>query len=146
MRRQALIAMFLFGCSKGATPAPAPEAKAPEITAEMPDTKDAKSFAASLIDTTVSEWSPTGNSDFEFLTMSFAGDGTWAATAKLVAGVEDIECNEVGSWKIAEVTDATQATVELTVTKTACANRENGAEQRILMSILNDGSYKIAYR
>ena len=146
MRRQALIAMFLFGCSKSATPEASPEAKAPVITAEMPDSKDARSFAETLIGTTVSDWSPTGNSDFEFLTMSFAGDGTWSATAKLVAGVEDIECNEVGAWKIAEVTDATQATLELSVTKTACANRENGAEQRILMSILNDGTYKIAYR
>jgi hypothetical protein len=152
--RPALIVLplALFAC--GGKKAPAPEQPAEAAPAEeplaatMPDTKEAKAFAGKLIETTVTDWQPISGSGAKFVyeELTFAPSGDWSAKGYVEASFEKIECAESGTWEIAEVGSASQATMVWTVGKTSCPMREAGASTRVLMDLPKAGSYEISFR
>jgi hypothetical protein len=144
-----VLALCALSCAKKEAPqAAAAEGKSEEaaITAEIPATAEARSFAKTLIGTQVSNWHPTGGSAFAYETLTFKPDGTWSAAASVSAGGEDIDCQESGTWKISEATSTDTATMEWGVVKTTCVSRDAGTSQRVVMTILEGGEYKIGFR
>ena len=141
--------MGLFACGKKEKPAePAAENTTQEITAEMPDTADAKSFAKLLIETEVKDFEPTSGSgaEFEYTSLTFSPNGRWVAEGVVRAQFEEIECREDGTWAIEETESSDTAIMLWKVAKTSCVMREAGAEQRVKMSVFKSGQYKIAFR
>lgn len=141
--RVLIVALAVAGCQK--TPPEAAPSKGVEITAEMPDTPEARAFAARLIETELTGLNPTGASEFQFEKMTFSPEGTYEADARLEVGGEAADCEEVGTWRIDEMADA-GAIMEWTVTKTTCANRSAGEQTRVELALMEDGRYKAAFR
>lgn len=134
-----------------ATAAPSSSTPAPSetaLTAEMPDTPEARAFAKLLIKTEVTGLEPTGGDDvvFEYTSLTFSADGRWKAEGYVEASFEKMECMEVGTWTIDEATRNDTATMNWTVSKTNCAMRENGTTQRVQMTIPKSGPPKIMFR
>lgn len=148
-------ALSLAACGKknsgteAAADAPAASGGEAAMTAEMPDTDDARTFAGKLVDTTVTDWAPVssgGGARFEYTSLTFLPTGRWAAEAFFEADFEKMECKEAGTWAIENADDARTATMVWTVEKTNCAGRDNGHEQRVQMIIPKAGEYKINFR
>jgi hypothetical protein len=118
------------------------------MTASVPDTTEARAFAEALVETEVREFAPIsgGGASFVYHSLSFVADGSWSATATVTAGDEGMDCQESGRWTLEQATAAETAILVWTVGKTTCASREVGAAQRVQMTILESGEYKIAFR
>lgn len=150
----ALAALLVAGCGKkGTTPDAAADAAkntvASEVTAKMPEGKDAAAYAKRLVATTVNNWEPMANSGgvkFQYDELTFAPTGTWNANATLEADFEEIPCSESGSWEIQEVENDTTATMLWTVTKTNCAMRNAGTEIRVQMLLPGTNKWTINFR
>jgi hypothetical protein len=141
----------LVGCGEKKAPEPAAAATEappaePEVTAEMPASGEAKSFAKALIKQGIQNLSvSTSGARFVYHSMTFTGDGKWTATGAVTAADETMECTENGSWKIEDATSADVATMVWTVDKTNCASRDAGTTQRVQVT-LKDGSADVAFR
>lgn len=147
------VATLLVACGKKQAPEPAGDqpaaAPAGELTAEMPDTPEAKAFAKRLVETTVTDWDPLGGAsgvELRYKTLTFQPDGSWTAEAALTADFESFECKEVGTWSIDEAESDSAATMNWEVRKTTCPTREAGDALRVKMGIQKGGEYKIAFR
>lgn len=146
------------GCGKkAAEPEAAAEAPAEEaapapaaMSAQMPDTKEAKAFAKTLVGTTVSNWSPLdgsgGGGELEYKEMTFDPSGSWAANAVLELGMDTVDCKESGTWAIDEAESKETATMSWKLDKTDCPSRETGVDLRVKMSITGGGQTKIMMR
>ncbi|MFK7928693.1 MAG: hypothetical protein AB8H79_10940 [Myxococcota bacterium] len=152
----ALAGLLVAGCGKK-TPAPAAaagaanakEAASSAITAKMPEGKDAATYAAKLVGTTVKSWSPMSGSSgvkFGYDEMTFSPSGRWSANATLEADFEEIPCKEGGTWEIQDVEDSNTATMMWIVDKTNCAMRETGTEVRVQMVLPGVNKYTINFR
>lgn len=146
-----VIAATVLACGKKAPPeAPADDDdEAQAITAEMPDTPEARKYARRLVDTTVSNWQAAGGATgavVNYTALTFAPDGTWSAEAMFEADFEEIECKETGTWTIAAADSAETATMEWHLGKTSCPAREAGETTRVEMTLFRNGEVKIAYR
>lgn len=148
--RGVALAALLAGCGGKKAPEPAADGGSAEaaVTAEMPDTAEAKAFAKSLVKTEVKGLGvvSSGGGRLDYNTLTFAPDGRWNATGVVKASDEQFECKETGTWSIEGAETAESATMEWTVEKTTCATREAGTKQRVQMTILKGGEYKIAFR
>jgi len=152
--RSALIVLplLLVACGGKKAPAPTPAAEtAPAeepLSATMPDSKEARTFARKLVDTTVTNWQPISGSGAKFVynELTFAPAGTWKATGFVEASFEKIDCAESGTWEIVEASSASQATMVWTVGKTTCPMREAGASTRVLVDLPKAGTYEISFR
>jgi len=148
------LALAVTGCGKKKSPeAAGGEAAASSgggaVTAQMPDTKEARTFADKLVATTVESWEPVsggGDVNFTYNTMTFSPDGSWKAKATLEASFEKIPCVESGTWTIESADTTNAATMLWTIDSTSCPTRESGAEQRVEMELPKPGSYKINFR
>lgn len=147
--RKIAVVLLLAACSKQAPPEPAVETheEAPAATpSHYPDTADARAFVGALTSLEVADLHPTGASEFQYRSMRFDADGTWTADAQLDVGGETAPCQERGTWRLDEVTDADTAIMVWTVTETNCATRNTGDETRLLMDIAADGTYEVSFR
>ncbi len=124
--------------SAGSTPTKA------SFTADIPEGSAAKAFAGKLLKTTVSDFNPTGSSEFVYTAMNFVGDGTWNAAGNLSLGGESVDCSEAGTWRI-DAMDGDNAVMDWKTEKTNCPSRDAGIEQRVSMSISGE-DYKISFR
>jgi hypothetical protein len=147
-----LAGLCLVGCGKknaGPDAAGAVDTgDASAVTAQMPDGKDATSFAKKLIGTTITNWDPSDvtGASFKYNEMTFDESGHWTADATLKAGFEEIDCTESGSWVIDVVESANDATMTWNVQQTTCATREKGLVLRVQMLLPSAGQYKINFR
>ena len=160
MRTALTIALSLTLASLGACKKEAPEAAASSnasasrsasaaVTAEMPDSKEARNFANKLVETTVTNWEPTSSGSdtkFEYLSMTFQPDGTWGADAELEASFEKIPCKESGKWSIIEMSGSNSATMSWTIDSTNCPMREANQELRIQMELPKANDWQISFR
>lgn len=146
--------LLVVGCGKkGAAPAAAADGAKSKvssaITAKMPEGKEAMTYAAKVVATTVKSWDPTGGGGgvkFTYSEMSFMPTGRWSAAASLEADFEEIPCTEGGTWEILEVENSDTATMMWTVDKTNCAMRETGTEIRVQMLLPSANKYTINFR
>lgn len=147
MRAFILSCLILSACGKkAATPEAAAAPKEAALTAEMPDSAEAKAFAKRLVKAEIVGYSPTGNSQFQHNTLDFRGDGTWVADAILEAGGEEVPCAENGTWRIDAADSTDTATLELAIDKTSCPTRSDGTSWRINVTVDNSGSTQIRSR
>jgi len=147
MPRLFLIPLLLGACAKKPIEPATPSAEAkPEVTAEIPDSKEARKFANRLIGYTLTEWSPINNKSFMWDNVSFSPDGTFRAAAAIVASGERMSCDEIGTWRVDKAVSNTSAIMDWDVTKTDCASREKPPALRVSFSFAEDGTVKIAHR
>lgn len=146
-------ALLATGCGKKSPAASAAtsgaSAAAGAMSAQMPATKDAATFAGKLVATTVNNWEPIsdgGDVNFTYKTMTFSPDGSWTANAELEASFEKIGCNEKGSWAIEEATSANEATMVWKIASTNCPMREAGKDLRVQVQLPKANSYTINFR
>jgi len=137
-------ALLLAACGEKKAPDAAAAAGPSKAAISIDIPADAKGFAAKLLKTTVSDFNPTGSSEFTYNAMTFAGDGTWTAKGNLRLGGESIDCVEDGTWRI-DTMNGDDALMDWKLTKTNCPSRDAGVEQRVNMAI--DGAdVKISFR
>jgi hypothetical protein len=147
MSRLVLPLLLISACAKKPTEtSPASEPAKPEITAEMPDSKEARKFAQRLIAYTLTEWSPTNDKAFMWDAVSFSADGNFTAQAALVASGERIACDEIGHWRIDKGVSTSTATMDWDIIKTDCPSREAPATLRVSFTFAENGTVKIAHR
>lgn len=150
---RALATLALVGLAAGCGPktptesAGSTDTSAP-ITAQMPDTSNARAFASRLVQTTISNWSPISGGDVEldYNSMTFAPDGSWTATATMEAAFEEFDCQETGTWIIDTATADDTATMDWEIGRTTCPMREAGSSLRVQMTIERKGEYQISFR
>ncbi len=146
MSRLFLAVLFLGACAKKPVePAPAAAAK-PEITADIPDSKEARKFANRLVGHTLTDWSPTDSRSFMWDEVTFSANGNFTAKAAIVASGERITCDEIGTWRIDKGVSNTSATMDWNIKKTDCASREAPATLRVSFTFAEDGTINIAHR
>ena len=86
-------------------------------------------------------------SDVELVysSVTFSPDGRWQANGAVEIADETMECTEVGTWTMDPADSETTASMTWVIEKTTCAGREAG-EQRVSLSLLGNGSYKVDFR
>ena len=144
-----LALLTLIACGgKQAEPEVA-SAPAPAIESNIPNDAKSQAFAKALLGLNLANFKPTdamGGAVLTYGSMSFRPDGTWHAAGSVAIGEDSMECNEQGSWTMEPAEQATTATMTWSVETTDCAGRKSGTDQRVQMSILNNGQYKIMFR
>lgn len=145
----AILLTMLAGCgdkepSKTAAPA---QAKAPVVSV-VPTDEHSQQFAEKLSALDIQDFHPTssGGGKIVYSHLKFRDEGVWAATGYVEAQDERIDCSETGSWKMEPATSATTATMTWKTDTTDCAGREAGAEQRVLVTIKDDGKIDADFR
>ena len=144
--------VLVTACGKKAAPEPAAAAEAPAapaLTVAMPDDPKAKAFAERRTTTPIADWKPLGAgaaAEFVYNQLTFAPDGTWRADATVTASFETFPCKEQGTWSLESAESAETGTIATELTKTSCATREAGAQQRYEMTIGKGGEFTAALR
>jgi len=149
MRRALLSSILLsliIGC--GEKNAPVESAAAPASGPEIPGDADSKKFADKLMGLTITDWAPedSGEVEFKYTKLTFAGDNTWQAVAYVAIQDETVDCKETGTWSMDPAESATTAGMIWSIVKTTCPGREAGRDLRLQMTVLNDGSFKVKMR
>ena len=131
----------------------APPEAGGEPTAAIPSTipTDAMSqaYAEKLMDLTLSNFKPSdalGGAVLTYNTMTFRPDGSWHAAGSVAIGEDAMECEEQGTWLMDAASSQTTATLTWGIETTDCAGRKVGEEQRVQMTILDNGQYKVLFR
>jgi hypothetical protein len=135
-----LLILALAGCKKEAAPEAAADSSEAPITAAIPDSADAKTFARALVHTQVTGFHAVSSvgAGLVYDALTFAPDGTWSAKATVKAADETFECAESGQWTIDEVSSASVATMNWILDTSNCATREPGATQRVQVTLGKD--------
>lgn len=143
--RMLLIGLVACGGSK-----PAPQASGeaePAMTAQMPDSAEAKSFAKKLVALTITDYEVSGGgATLGYKTLTFAPSGQWNADGVVEASYETFDCKESGSWMIDKAESSDAAVMVWTLESTSCATREKGTEVRLRMVIDKAGEFQVQYR
>jgi hypothetical protein len=151
MRRNAVVLILMTACAPKApvTASPVSEgaAEAPALSADIPDTADARSFAKALVNTVVTDWEVAGGSGgaVTYADLRFDGDGTWNAQGNFTADGEKFPCVETGSWTLDDTSSSSVGTMDWTISKTTCPTREAGSSVRVQVT-LNKSGAEIAFR
>ncbi len=119
------------------------------INANIPQDANSQSFAKALLGLNITNFRPSdamGGAVLTYSSLSFRPDGSWHAAGQVAIGEDSMECNEQGSWSMEPADQATTATMTWSVETTDCAGRKAGTEQRVQMSILANGQYKVLFR
>jgi len=145
----ALALLTLAACGgKQAEPEVAAE-PAPAIASNIPQDAKSQAFAKALMGLDLSSFKPSdalGGAVLTYSSMSFRPDGTWHAAGSVAIGEDSMECNEQGAWTMEPAEQASTATMMWSLETTDCAGRKSGNEQRVQMSILKNGQYKVLFR
>ena len=119
------------------------------INANIPQDAKSQSFAKALVGLNITNFKPSdamGGAVLTYNSLSFRPDGSWHAAGAVAIGEDSMECNEQGSWSMEPAEQASTATMTWSLESTDCAGRKSGTEQRVQMSILNNGQYKVLFR
>lgn len=143
-----LIATLTACGEKEETSTAAAEEAATESSSAVPADKASQQFAKKLFDLNIKGFRPVEGDGIklEYSSMEFKPDGSWFATGAVSVADETMECKERGAWTMDPAVDANNADMSWTVEQTNCAGREAGTEQRLQMSILDSGQFKVKFR
>jgi hypothetical protein len=147
----AILWLALAGCAKDkekTSTAAAAEAKPKPPVVNVPDDDNSKAFAEKLQGMDIQDFKPSSSEGGEivYTHLKFRDEGVWAATGYVEAQDEKIDCSETGTWTMEPATSASTATMVWKTTTTDCAGREPGAEQRVLVTLKDDGKIDADYR
>jgi hypothetical protein len=146
----AILWVALAGCAKDkekTNTAAAAEAK-PKVVANVPDDANSKAFAEKLQAMDIQDFKPSSSQGGEivYTHLKFREEGVWAATGYVEAQDEKIDCSETGTWTMEPATSQNTATMVWKTSTTDCIGREPGGEQRVLVTLKDDGKIDADYR
>ena len=124
-----------------------PEPVVEEVKPQTPGDKNSEKFAATLISTEISGFSPLNagsGARFIYDTLRFAPDNSWSAQGYVELMGERMECKEGGTWEMEPAASAIEATMVWNVVTTNCINQEPGPRRYLVT--LEGGSIRVAYR
>jgi hypothetical protein len=129
------------------TAAPAEAAK-PKPMASVPADATSQAFAQKLEAMDIQDFHPSSSSGgtITYTHLKFRDEGVWAATGFVEAQDEKIDCSETGTWTMEPATSDTTATMTWKTSTSDCAGREPGMEQRVLVTIKDDGKIDADFR
>jgi len=148
--RNALIILLLTSCAKGGESNSSGQSSPPsgrQIGANLPADDTSRNFIDGFIGLDIQDFRP-GSSSGAILTydnLTFRPDESWQADGSIRIGEDQMECSESGHWTMQPAESSTEATVTWTVDNSSCS-RGAGIELRALISLLDDGAYRIAFR
>ena len=119
--------------SDNATEAPAPVAEKPKkkaVAQNVPDDKVSKAYAANLLDTVGTGFSPNAEG-LTYTKLTFAADNTWHAEGLVAIMDEEMDCVETGTWMMDPAKSDTATNMTWTVTSTDCPSRVAPIEMRL---------------
>jgi hypothetical protein len=143
------ILWMLAGCGDKEPTSTAAVAEAKTQAASVvPADETSRLFALKLAALDIQDFHPAsgGGGKIVYTHLKFRDEGVWAATGYVEAQDERIDCSETGSWKMEPATSATTATMTWKTDTTDCAGRDAGAEQRVLVTIKDDGKIETDFR
>ena len=111
-----------------AAPVAAPKKKA--VAQNVPDDKVSKAYAASLLDTVGTGFSPNA-AGLTYTKLTFAADNTWHADGVVAIMDEEMDCVETGTWIMDPAKSETATNMSWTVTSTDCPSRVAPIEMRL---------------
>lgn len=135
-----LVPLLLVACGEKAAPAPTAAAAAPAAANEpeptTPGDAASKAFAKRLLATPLTDFRPGDSAgvDFVYGKVTFRGDNTFVADARLSIDGESMDCAETGTWTMDPATDERTASMTWSMTKTTCAGRPSTLESRVQLS------------
>jgi hypothetical protein len=113
------------------TPAEATKApKKKEMAANVPKDKVSQAYAATLLETVGTNFSPNAMG-LTYSKITFAADNTWKADAVVAIMDEEMDCVETGTWNMDPATSDTKANMSWVVTNTDCPSRVAPIELRL---------------
>ena len=147
----ALAPTLLLACGEKAAPAPtettaaAPAASEPEPT--TPGDSASKAFAKRLLATPLSDFRPGDSAgvDFVYGKVTFRGDNTFVAEARISIDGESMDCAETGTWTMDPASDNGIAAMTWSMAKTTCAGRPATLDTRVQLTADGAG-WKIEVR
>ena len=144
-----VLAFALVACGeKEPTTTAAPAEAASTKSDKVPSDPSSEKFGEKLFKLEITSFRPIdgGGASLIYDRLTFAPDGTWTATGSVTAADEKMECVETGDWTMDPAEDDDTASMTWTINKTNCAGREVGTVQRVRMTLLKDGSFKVEFR
>ena len=112
------------------TAAPVAAPKKKTVAQNVPDDKVSKAYAASLLDTVGTGFSPNA-AGLTYTKLTFAADNTWHADGVVAIMDEEMDCVETGTWMMDPAKSETAANMSWTVTSTDCPSRVAPIEMRL---------------
>jgi hypothetical protein len=143
--------LLLTACGeKAVAPAPAPveaaSAASSEPTPDTPSDAASRAFAKRLLSTPVSDFRPgEGGVDFVYRSLTFRGDNSFVAEARMSFDGESIDCTETGTWTMDAASGDGQASMTWAMTKTTCAGRPANVDTRVQLTA-DGGGWKVEVR
>ena len=143
-----LFALTLACGEKEETSTAAVEEAATPSSSVVPDDKNSQAFAKKLYDLDIKRFRPVEGDGIklEYDSFVFKPDGSWVATGAVSVADESMECKEVGSWTMDPAETKDTATMTWTMDNTNCAGRSVPHEQRVEVTILDTGQFKVKFR
>ena len=114
--------------TEAAAPVATPKKKA--TAQNVPDDKVSKAYAASLLDTVGTGFSPNSEG-LTYTKLTFAADNTWHAEGVVAIMDEEMDCVETGTWIMDPAKSETATNMSWTVTSTDCPSRVAPIEMRL---------------
>ena len=96
----------------------------------VPNDKLSKAYAANLLDTVGTGFSPNSEG-LTYTKLTFAADNTWHAEGLVAIMDEEMDCVETGTWIMDEATSETATNMTWTMTSTDCPSRVAPIEMRL---------------
>ncbi|HJN74985.1 MAG TPA: hypothetical protein QGF58_13735 [Myxococcota bacterium] len=143
-----LFALTMACGEKEDTSTAAPEEAATPASSAVPDDKASKAFAKRLFELDIKRFQPVEGDGIklEYDSFVFKPDGNWVATGTVSVMDESMDCKERGVWTMDAADSEETASMTWTLEDTSCPGREPHAEQRVEVTILDDGQFKVKFR
>jgi hypothetical protein len=141
--------LALTACGNKEAPPEAGGEPTAAIKSNIPGDDMSQAYAEKLMDLTLRNFKPSdalGGAVLTYTSMTFRPDGSWYAAGSVAIGEDAMECEEQGTWLMEAASSQTTATMTWGIETTDCAGRKVGEEQRVQMSILDNGQYKVLFR
>ena len=100
------------------------------VAQNVPDDKVSKAYAANLLDTVGTGFSPNAEG-LTYTKLTFAADNTWHAEGLVAIMDEEMDCVEKGTWMMDPAKSETATNMTWTVTSTDCPSRVAPIEMRL---------------
>lgn len=115
--------------TEGSADVPAAPKKKVEAQ-NVPDDKVSKAYAANLLDTIGTDFSPNSQG-LTYTKLTFAADNTWHAEGLVAIMDEEMDCVETGTWMMDAAKSDSAANMTWTMTSTDCPSRVAPIEMRL---------------
>ena len=108
-----------------------PAKKQKKVEAQnVPDDAVSKAYAAALLETTGTGFSPNAMG-LTYTKLTFGADNTWTADGLVSIMDEEMDCIETGTWMMDAAKSETAANMTWTMTSTDCPSRVAPMEMRL---------------